>query len=123
MTAEGATVSEGEWIKLEGLSTENQRWPARAQLADESILIFLTRYGLRGVERYCPHMKASLHMGILVVNDTVIRCPSHNIFFKLDSGDSINSPGLCLKVYDVKVEGGSFYGRAASQPAAQATQA
>jgi nitrite reductase/ring-hydroxylating ferredoxin subunit len=104
-------MSEDGWHKLEGISAATEKFPARAKIAGEGVLIFRTRTGFRGVERACPHLKASLMDAALMANDTVLRCANHNFTFKLSDGKGVNSPAFRLRVFEVKVEDDAFYGR------------
>src|ERR1700733_13410032 len=74
----GEVMSEDGWHKLEGISAATEKFPARAKIAGEGVLIFRTRTGFRGAERACPHLKASLMDAALMANDTVLRCANHN---------------------------------------------
>jgi nitrite reductase/ring-hydroxylating ferredoxin subunit len=104
-------MSEDGWHKLEGISAATEKFPARAKIAGEGVLIFRTRTGFRGAERACPHLKASLMDAALMANDTVLRCANHNFTFKLSDGKGVNSPAFRLRVFEVKVEDDVFYGR------------
>ena len=99
------------WLPLEGLRGDETKYPARAVIGGETILIFKTATGLRGVERTCPHQQATLTTAALLGNGSMIRCAQHNYVFKLSDGKGINCPGFSLKIYEVKAEGGGYVGR------------
>ncbi len=108
-------MSEDVWHKLEGISSSTEKFPVRARIAGEGVLIFRTKTGFRGVERSCPHLKASLADAVLMAGDTVLRCANHNFTFKLSDGKGLNSPAFRLRVFEVKVEDDVFYGRWVTQ--------
>ena len=102
---------ETAWQKLEGLDPASIAFPARARVGGESILIFRTKSGLRGVERACPHLKASLMDADLVAGDSMLRCRNHAYTFRLSDGRGVNCPGFSLRVFEVKDEAGTLYAR------------
>ena len=104
----------GSWQLLTGLHPEATKYPVRASIAGESIVIFRTKTGFRGVQRSCPHMQATLMNAVLVANDTMIRCPLHVFTFRLSDGKGVNCPGFRVRIYEVKEEGGALYGRTAN---------
>jgi nitrite reductase/ring-hydroxylating ferredoxin subunit len=104
----------GSWQLLAGLHPETTKYPARANIAGESIVIFRTLTGFRGVQRSCPHMHATLMNAELVANDTMIRCPLHVFTFRLSDGKGVNCPGFRVRIYEVKEESGVLYGRMAN---------
>ncbi len=104
-------MTDDGWHKLEGISASTEKFPARAKIAGEGVLVFRTKTGFRGVERSCPHLKASLADAALMANDTILRCANHNFTFKLSDGKGVNSPAFRLRVFEVKVEDEVFYGR------------
>jgi nitrite reductase/ring-hydroxylating ferredoxin subunit len=104
----------GSWQLLAGLHPEATAYPARANIGGESIVIFRTRTGFRGVQRSCPHMQATMMNAELVANDTMIRCPLHVFTFRLSDGKGVNCPGFRVRIYEVKEESGALYGRTAN---------
>jgi nitrite reductase/ring-hydroxylating ferredoxin subunit len=104
-------LTNDEWQKLDGFDPETAKFPLRARVGGEGILIFRTRDGLRGVQRSCPHLRASLMDADLVSNDTMLRCRNHAFTFRLSDGQGVNCPGFSIKVYDVKREAGALYAR------------
>jgi nitrite reductase/ring-hydroxylating ferredoxin subunit len=113
-TAGSSQATERPWRPLVGLRPDNTKYPARAKIADESIVILKTKSGYRGVQRSCPHMHATMMNAELTANDTMVRCPLHVFTFKLSDGKGVNCPGFKLKVYEIKEENGSLYGRIAN---------
>jgi nitrite reductase/ring-hydroxylating ferredoxin subunit len=107
-------MASDEWYKLEGFSPDSATFPARARLNGKGIVVFRTKDGFRGVERACPHLKAPMADAILMAGDTVVRCSQHNFTFKLSNGKGVNSPSFLLRVFEIKVEDGVPYGRAAN---------
>jgi len=112
--AESSQMTEQPWQPLSGLRVDNTKYPARASLEGEGIVIFKTKTGYRGVQRQCPHMQATMLNAELTANDTMVRCPLHVFTFKLSDGKGVNCPGFKVKVYEVKEEEGKFFGRLAN---------
>lgn len=113
-TVESSQMTEPTWHLLAGLRPDNAKYPARASLEGEGIVIFRTKSGYRGVQRACPHMQATMMNAVLTANDTMVRCPLHVFTFKLSDGKGVNCPGFMVKVYEIKEENGAFYGRIAN---------
>ena len=107
-------MTEQPWQPLMGLRPDNTKYPARASLEGEGIVILKTKSGYRGVQRSCPHMKATMLNAELTANDTMVRCPLHVFTFKLSDGKGVNCPGFKVKVYEIKEENGALYGRIAN---------
>jgi nitrite reductase/ring-hydroxylating ferredoxin subunit len=112
--AAASPVTHESWQLLAGLHPETTKYPARANIAGESIVIFRTPTGFRGVQRSCPHMQATMMNAELVANDTMIRCPLHVFTFRLSDGKGVNCPGFRVRIYEVKEESGVLYGRTAN---------
>lgn len=112
--AGGNAVSDNSWSKLEGFDVAAAKLPARARLNGESILIFPFKDGFRGVERACPHLKATMVDAVLMANGTVLRCPQHSFTFKLSDGKGVSPPHTKLRIFEIKVEDGVPYGRSAN---------
>ncbi len=104
-------VAEAEWQKLDGIDPVSGTFPARVRFGDDSILIFKTDTGFRGVQRACPHLNATLMDADLVGNGTMLRCRQHVFTFRLSDGRGVNCPGFSIRVYEVKGEAGSLYVR------------
>jgi nitrite reductase/ring-hydroxylating ferredoxin subunit len=104
-------MTERPWHKLGGIRPDNIKYPARASIEGEGIVIFKTKAGYRGVQRACPHMNATMMNAELTANDTMVRCALHAFTFKLFDGKGVNCPGFKIKVYEIKEEDGAFYGR------------
>jgi nitrite reductase/ring-hydroxylating ferredoxin subunit len=105
---------EQPWHVLNGLGADNVKFPARASLNGEGIVVVRTKNGLRGIQRSCPHLKATMMNVELTANDTMVRCPLHVFTFKLSDGKGVNCPGFKIKVYEIKEEDGTLYGRSAN---------
>lgn len=100
-----------DWRVLAGLRPEGDKYPVRASLDGEGIVVFRTKSGLRGVQRSCPHMQGTMMNAELTANDSMIRCPLHVFTFKLSDGKGVNCPGFRIKIYEIKEDNGVFYGR------------
>jgi nitrite reductase/ring-hydroxylating ferredoxin subunit len=107
-------MTERPWQPLFGLRADNTKYPARASLDGEGIVIFKTQAGYRGVQRSCPHMQATMLNAELAANETMVRCPLHVFTFRLSDGKGVNCPGFKVNVYEVKEEDGTFFGRLAN---------
>jgi nitrite reductase/ring-hydroxylating ferredoxin subunit len=104
-------TTERPWQVLAGLRPESTKFPARANLEGEGIVILRTKTGFRGVQRSCPHLQGTMMNAELIANDTMVRCPLHVFTFKLSDGKGVNCPGFRLKVYEIKEENGVLFGR------------
>jgi nitrite reductase/ring-hydroxylating ferredoxin subunit len=109
--AEGTRMAGQDWQILTGFRHDATNYPVRASLGGEGIVVFRTKDGLRGVQRTCPHMQTTMMTAHLAANETMIRCSLHAFTFKLADGRGVNCPGFWLKVYEIKEEDGTFYGR------------
>jgi len=109
-----AQATERPWQVLTGLRPEGAKYPARARLDGEGIVILRTKSGLRGVQRACPHMQGTMMNAELVANETMVRCPLHAFTFRLADGKGVNCPGFRIKIYEIKEENGALYGRSVS---------
>ena len=107
-------MTERPWHLLAGLRPDNAKYPARASIEGEGIVILKTKSGYRGVQRACPHMKATMMNAELTANETMVRCPLHVFTFKLSDGKGVNCPGFKITVYEIKEENGALYGRIAN---------
>jgi len=96
---------------LAGFRPDSIKFPARANLDGEGIVVLRTKTGFRGVQRSCPHLQGTMMNAELIANDTMVRCPLHVFTFKLSDGKGVNCPGFRLKVYEIKEENGVFFGR------------
>lgn len=107
-------MMERPWHQLGGLRADNAKYPARASIEGEGIVVFKTKSGFRGVQRVCPHMQATMMNAELTANETMVRCPLHVFTFKLSDGKGVNCPGFRLTVYEIKEEDGKLFGRIAN---------
>jgi nitrite reductase/ring-hydroxylating ferredoxin subunit len=112
--AENSQMTEQPWHQLGGLRPDNAKYPARASIEGDGIVVFKTKSGLRGVQRTCPHMQATMMNAELVANDTMIRCRMHAFTFKLSNGKGVNCPGFKVTIYEIREEDGKFFGRVAN---------
>jgi len=92
----------GVWQELDAIDVLRTKFPARAKLGGERILVVKTASGLRGIQPTCPHQAAPMNKAGLMSNDTMIRCPRHNFVFRLDNGTGVNCRDLTLKVYSIR---------------------
>jgi nitrite reductase/ring-hydroxylating ferredoxin subunit len=104
-------MAERPWQVLVGLRPDSTKFPARANLEGEGIVILRTKTGFRGVQRSCPHLQGTMMNAQLIANDTMVRCPLHVFTFKLSDGKGVNCPGFRLKVYEIREENGVLFGR------------
>lgn len=107
-------MTEQPWYLLAGLRADAAKYPARASIEGNGIVVFKTRSGFRGVQRACPHMQATMMNAELIANDTMIRCPLHVFTFKLSDGKGVNCPGFKVTIYEIKEDDGKFFGRVAN---------
>ena len=107
-------MTERPWHVLTGIRADGTRFPARAKLDGEGIVILRTETGLRGVQRSCPHLQGTMMNAELIANDTMVRCPLHVFTFRLSDGKGVNCPGFRLKIYEIKEENGVLFGRSVS---------
>jgi nitrite reductase/ring-hydroxylating ferredoxin subunit len=112
-TDTGDSAVEASWEPLGGLDPVSGKFPARVKVDGEGILIFRTKSGFRGVQRSCPHLNATLIDAELVGNDSMVRCRQHVFTFRLSDGRGVNCPGVSIRVFEVKDDGGVLYARRA----------
>ena len=104
-------MTERSWQLLAGLRPGGTKYPVRATIEGEGIVVFRTKSGFRGIQRSCPHMQASMMNAELTANETMVRCHLHAFTFKLSDGKGVNCPGFRIKVFEIKEENDAFYGR------------
>jgi nitrite reductase/ring-hydroxylating ferredoxin subunit len=102
-------INDPQWQLLEGINAATTKFPARARVQDESIVVFATGTGFRGVQRSCPHLKASLMTAQLMSNCAHLRCTEHSFIFRLSDGKGVNCPGFRIKVYEIREEAGALF--------------
>lgn len=105
-------MDDSDWQRLEGIDPATAIFPARASFAGDGILVFQLKDRLCGVERACPHQKASLMDAKLVADGTMLRCARHAFTFRLKDGNGVNCPGFRLKLYEIRQEGDALFARA-----------
>lgn len=101
---------DGGWVELSGIKPGTE-WPTRAKLGPESIIVVKTESGLRGIERTCPHQKATMIDSTVMAGGGMIRCLQHSYIFRLTDGRGVNCPGFRLRVFEIREEGGAYFGR------------
>jgi nitrite reductase/ring-hydroxylating ferredoxin subunit len=110
--ADAASCGEAApWQRLTGIDPTTAAFPARAQISGEGIVVFRTAAGFRGTQRACPHMQATMLNAELTANDTMVRCPLHVFTFRLSDGKGVNCPGFRIRIFEVRQEHGTLYGR------------
>jgi nitrite reductase/ring-hydroxylating ferredoxin subunit len=108
-TTSDTTEHRDDWILASDKPLSTMTFPLRLRINGESVVVFQTQHGLRGVEKACPHQGASWMMGELISDETMLRCPLHSFTFRLRDGKGVNCPGLKIKVFDVKEEADQLY--------------
>jgi nitrite reductase/ring-hydroxylating ferredoxin subunit len=112
--AKAPPASERPWHRMGRIRADITKYPARATIEGDGIVVFKTASGYRGVQRTCPHMQATMMNAELTANDTMVRCPLHVFTFRLADGRGVNCPGFKVTVYEIKEENGALYGRVAN---------
>ena len=107
----GTQATEPPWQALTEFRHDASAYPVRARLGGEGIVVFRTRSGYRGVQRMCPHMQATMMNAELIGNEAMVRCPLHVFTFRMSDGKGVNCPGFKIRIYEIKEENGTFYGR------------
>ena len=92
----------GVWHTLERINPSEAEFPIEINVDGQEILILKTSGGFRAVQALCPHQGVPLLKGVLMSNDTMVRCSRHNFIFRLDNGDGVNCRGLNMKVYGIR---------------------
>lgn len=59
------------------------------------------------LDNKCPHKGAALSFGW--VENGKVACPMHGWEFSCQTGDCTDRPGVAVKHYEVKIEGGSVW--------------
>jgi nitrite reductase/ring-hydroxylating ferredoxin subunit len=100
-----------DWHLLEGVSADAESFPQKGAIGGESILVFRTPKGLRGVQTLCPHLQYPMTRAQLVAGGNMLRCAVHGWTFRLADGKGVNCPGNKIKVYAIKQDGPGVYAR------------
>src|SRR5438132_13225312 len=104
-------MTEGPWHVLAGFRPDSTKFPARANLDGQGIVVLRTKTGFRGVQRSCPHLQGTLMNADLIANDTMVRCTLHVFMFKLSEGAGVIDRGFRPSVSELKEEDGLFFDR------------
>ena len=107
-------AGERPWQVLAGIDPAATPFPAPSHIDDESIWVFRTKDGFRGVQEACPHQRVMLGTAKLISNDTLIRCALHGFTFRLKDGVGINCRGATIRVFEIREEAGALLGRLAN---------
>jgi nitrite reductase/ring-hydroxylating ferredoxin subunit len=100
----------GDWELQAGLDAESASFPAEGQCRGDTIWIFRTKWGFRGVQQHCPHAQVALGTAKLLGDEKMIRCALHGMTFRLDDGSGANCR-LAVKVYEIRHLDGMLYAR------------
>jgi nitrite reductase/ring-hydroxylating ferredoxin subunit len=103
---------EGAWVAASSSPVSDLKFPLRAKIGAETIVIHKTKHGFRAMDKSCPHQGASWMLGDLLRDETMIKCPLHAYAFRLSDGKGVNCPGFRMKIFDVKEIDGCLYVRA-----------
>jgi nitrite reductase/ring-hydroxylating ferredoxin subunit len=116
-----APVSNGEgvWTAASSLPVSDLKFPLRAKVGTETIVIHRTKHGFRAMDKGCPHQGASWMLGDLIMDESMVKCPLHAYTFRLSDGKGVNCPGFRMKVFDVKETEGRLYVRVPDHAVAQ----
>ncbi len=106
----------GDWSPIDDVDAEATRFPARAELGGEKIVVFRVADGYRAVQRQCPHQNTDFSRGVIVGDGAMIRCGLHAYTFKLADGNGVNCPGYRITVYEVVRDGSRLLGRRVDEP-------
>ena len=104
----------GEWERQVELDPEFGSFPAEGQCRGETIWIFRTKWGFRGVQQHCPHASVALGTAKLLGDEKMIRCALHGMMFRLADGSGANCR-LAVKIYEIRCQDGVLYARPMAQ--------
>jgi nitrite reductase/ring-hydroxylating ferredoxin subunit len=99
-----------DWELLAGIDPNTASFPAESQCAGQTIWIFRTNWGFRGVQQHCPHANVALGTAKLLGGDKMIRCALHGMTFRLEDGAGTNCR-LAIKIYEVRRQEGALFAR------------
>ena len=106
---------EGVWVAASSSPVDDLKFPLRARIGAETIVIHKTKHGFRAMDKSCPHQGASWVLGDLLRDETMIKCPLHAYAFRLSDGKGVNCPGFQMKIFDAKEIDGRLYVRVPDQ--------
>ena len=72
-------------------------------LPDRRIAIFLVEGKYYAIDDFCPHRGASLASGYVM--DGAVACPMHHWRFRLQDGNWLDNPEICIQRYNVRLHG------------------
>lgn len=108
-------MADDGWHPVEGFEPDTAKFPARARVDGEDILVIELADGYRGVQRFCPHQGVNLARSLIIGDGAMIRCAQHAFTFRLADGKGVNCPGFAISVYDIARDGDRFVGRRAGE--------
>ena len=73
----------------------------------EDIILIKCEGEIFALDSICPHMGGPLNEG--TVENKCLTCPWHGWDFKVETGESVTSPGEDIKKYPLKIEEGRIY--------------
>lgn len=76
---------------------------ASLQIAGRRVALFREGETVRALADACPHMGASLGMGVALDGD--VTCPWHGWHFRLADGKNTDGLEACVATYPVRVDG------------------
>jgi nitrite reductase/ring-hydroxylating ferredoxin subunit len=101
-------VAQETWIPIDHVDLSVAEFPIRTRVHDQDVLIFRVGDGYRGVQRTCPHQRASLADASIVGDGRMLRCAMHGYTFKLADGKGVNCPGYRIRVFEVSCSEGQL---------------
>jgi len=73
----------------------------------DEIGIFNLNGRFYAIDNLCPHEGGPLAEG--QVEGEIVTCPLHGWRLKITTGESLELPGVCISVFEVKVENGKVF--------------
>lgn len=107
-------MTETDWQTLDDIDPATARFPARASIAGEQVVVFRMETGYRAVQRRCPHQGFDFTDAQIMGRGDLIRCAGHSYIFRIDNGKGVNCPGYEIIVYEVVAEDGTLKARLAA---------
>lgn len=75
---------------------------ASVEIAGQRLALFREGEGVRAISDACPHMGASLGMGIALEGD--VTCPWHGWHFRLSDGQNTDGLDACVETFATRVD-------------------